>query len=632
MLSTVYVDVDAAGADDGSSWSDAYADLQDALSSASSGDDIWVAEGIYVPTDGSSRGISFSLLDGVGVYGGFDGTETARGDRDWVANETILSGDLDGDDGADFANNDENSYHVVTVPIRDTNGAVLDGFTISGGNADGTGSNTIGGGIWAYGSTFTLANSVLASNYAESGGGLFAEENTLVLTNVSVIGNEALNVGGGVYSTLDAASFEDVTVESNEAGSSGGGMVLSSGTATIKRVAFVSNAADSTGGGLYLSSEDPTMVNVVFDSNTAGTHGGGIYAYNADPEIVNTVFLDNEATGDGGAMASFSSSAPDVINSTFSGNDAGDDGGAIYNDNSALTMANSIVWGNTATDQGAGILNVNSGTSTVTYSDIQDGHAGTGNINSDPSFRSSSDLRLASGSPAIDAANNSAVPTDGLDLDEDSNTAESVPLDLGTIGRFTDDTDTTDTGSGTSPIVDMGAYEYTTILYVDANPAGGSWAWTFADLQDALAYAVSGDQIWVAEGTYKPVGENGSRNTAFDLVNGVELYGGFDGAETSLAQRDWASNVTTLSGDVDSDGSNDSYSVVKSSSCDATGAFSGACTTAGRTRRSPTCCSTTTRRLTAGPWRTSRCRTRSSPTASSCPTPPPPAAARYTPR
>lgn len=88
-----YVNEAATGSNDGSSWANAYTDLQAALSAAASGDEIWVAAGTYKPTATTDRGVSFALKDGVAVYGGFLGNEASRGDRNPAANVTILSGE-----------------------------------------------------------------------------------------------------------------------------------------------------------------------------------------------------------------------------------------------------------------------------------------------------------------------------------------------------------------------------------------------------------------------------------------------------------------------------------------------------------------------------------------------------------
>jgi hypothetical protein len=113
----IYVDGSASGANNGSSWSAAYSDLQVALAVAEWGDEIWIAAGTYKPTSGTDQSISFVMTAGVGIYGGFSGAETTRDQRDWTANETILSGDI----GAVDVNTD-NSRHVVVG----SNDAMLD--------------------------------------------------------------------------------------------------------------------------------------------------------------------------------------------------------------------------------------------------------------------------------------------------------------------------------------------------------------------------------------------------------------------------------------------------------------------------------------------------------------------------
>ena len=114
---TIFVKSDASGASDGSSWADAFTSLQDGLGTAQASDDIWVAAGTYKPTTSTDRLRSFRLKTGVGIYGGFLGTETVLEERDWDSNHTILSGDLNDDDTdpADSGNitRSENSIHVI---------------------------------------------------------------------------------------------------------------------------------------------------------------------------------------------------------------------------------------------------------------------------------------------------------------------------------------------------------------------------------------------------------------------------------------------------------------------------------------------------------------------------------------
>ncbi|MHC4499697.1 MAG: hypothetical protein ACYS21_11360, partial [Planctomycetota bacterium] len=145
---TIYVDASASGNGTGTSWADAYNYLQDALTAASSGDEVWVAEGIYTPTQLAdpcdARSATFQLISGVALYGGFPSGvgDPNWNDRDLAANETILSGDI----GTPVAVVD-NCYHVVTTDHTDA-ATVLDGFTITAGNADGVGKEDWGGGMY----------------------------------------------------------------------------------------------------------------------------------------------------------------------------------------------------------------------------------------------------------------------------------------------------------------------------------------------------------------------------------------------------------------------------------------------------------------------------------------------------
>ncbi len=136
----LYVNTGAAGANDGTSWTDAFRSLQDALNAAASGDEIWVAAGIYRPATGIDRSISFVLKNGVALYGGFAGTETLEKQRKWRLNETVLSGNIGVPGSAT-----DNSFHVVVAGGTDST-AVLDGFTITGGNANGAANDQKRGG------------------------------------------------------------------------------------------------------------------------------------------------------------------------------------------------------------------------------------------------------------------------------------------------------------------------------------------------------------------------------------------------------------------------------------------------------------------------------------------------------
>src|SRR5699024_10191018 len=201
----LYVNQNVVGGNgSGDSWANALPELVDALQWAKTNNtdplQIWVAKGIYLPTADSDRTKSFELVNNVAVYGGFAGIESDLEDRDWEANETILSGDLNGDDGTDFANNGENSHHVI---FNNNNGlnatALLDGFIIRGGNATpNIYPNNNGGGMFNDHSSPAIINCIFIGNRAVYGGGMNNHSSSPVLTNVTLSGNHA-DFGGGMF-------------------------------------------------------------------------------------------------------------------------------------------------------------------------------------------------------------------------------------------------------------------------------------------------------------------------------------------------------------------------------------------------------------------------------------------------
>ena len=182
------------------------------------------------------------------------------------------------------------------------------------------------------------------------------------------------------------------------------------------------------------------MTNCTFNGNSAETGGGMANNTDSSPTVTNCTFSGNLADF-GGGMA-MRNNNPVVTNCTFSGNTAAESGGGMHNSNSNPTVTNCVLWANSPNE-----LN-DSGTPTITYTDVQGGWRGTGNIDADPQFSvpPSGDLRLSPGSPCIDAANSNAVPA-GIVIDLDGN------------ARFVDDPNMTNTGFGSCP-VDMGAYEF----------------------------------------------------------------------------------------------------------------------------------------------------------------------------
>ena len=418
------VRVKPGGTGNGSSWATAK-DLAPALLSARDGAELWVAAGSYAPTttDVDPRMATFTMKSNVAIYGGFAGSETQRSERNWVTNVVILSGDLLGNDNSTVSATEptrrDNSYHVVTGATS----TILDGVTISGGNANMSG-NSSGGGMYNYGSTPTLTNVIFSRNIASAnGGGMYSRNsrtstNILTLTNVAFSGNSAYNGGGMANDFYSSPTLTNVTISSNSASGSGGGMYNS----------YYSN---------------PWLINVTISGNSA-TDGGGMYNDSSSPTLTNVTISGNSVTysnavhGNGGGMCNYGN--PTLYNVTISGNSATGSGGGTYN-HDAITIQNSILWGNTAPN-GTEIFDANTA-STVIYSLGAWGYVGTGNLDTDPLFRApidatsapttTGDYRLQAASPAINAGDN---------------TANTTPTDLDGNLRIIEGT------------IDMGAYEY----------------------------------------------------------------------------------------------------------------------------------------------------------------------------
>jgi hypothetical protein len=212
----IYVDVDAAGANDGSSWTDAYNYLQDAIAAVITGDEIRIAQGIYKPDKGAAvtagdRTATFQLISGVTVQGGYAGFGEQNPDaRDIGLYETILSGDLAGDDGVNFSNNGENSYHVVTGSGTDATG-VLDGVTITAGNANGADIYGDGSGMYNDKGSPTLKDCTFSDNWASSGGGIYDVNSNPTLTGCAFTGN----LSEAVHNLNSSPTLNNCTFNSN---------------------------------------------------------------------------------------------------------------------------------------------------------------------------------------------------------------------------------------------------------------------------------------------------------------------------------------------------------------------------------------------------------------------------------
>ncbi len=513
----VYVDDDAPPGGDGLSWNTAYRFLQDAISHAEAGfvNEIFIAEGVYYPdrdeanpTGTGDREETFPLLDGVSFLGGFRGLSGGGDpdDRNPDVFETVLSGDLNGDD-VDFTNNSENSFTVVTGSSTNVS-AILDGFMIVGGNADGSDpmSNGRGAGVYIDAGSPTLRSCRIVGNFtSNAGAGMYIlNSSSPTLTDCEFVGNLALadgdgNVyGGGMVNALASSvilincSFTENSVVTAGSNLIYGGGILSGSDCDLTLIGceFEGNLCDGpgirgSGGGVY-NVGDLVVVDCTFVENTAHVAGGaishvygtadvwntrfignmvdplhvggcGVYNYYAEARFVNCEFSGNRSTSASGGGLFNDHCVIDLFNVTLASNASG----AIENRSTDLTLKNCILWANTGeeiTHSGGGVLSIsNSIIEGVVGNDPlfvnilgDDGNAGTEDDN----------LRLSPGSPAIDAGDNATLPSDVHDLDGDLNTVEGIPFDLDGNPRLVDDPDTVDTGNGTPPIVDIGPYEF----------------------------------------------------------------------------------------------------------------------------------------------------------------------------
>ena len=461
---------------DGSSWASAKATIEAALNAAAYGDDIWVAAGTYYPVSDHGLGIGdrgrhFRMKNGVHLYGGFEGVETKVAQRDWRANVTRLSGDIGVRGDAT-----DNCYHVIYHPrgLHLDETTRLDGFTISDGNADGSGPfhTTRGGGIYNWNNSIKIANCVIENNVAGSSGG-----------GASITGGRVV---------LSNCAFNNNKVIENDFGALGGGLAIGGGSHEVVNCVFDGNTAEASysgfaGAGAVACEGNVTFINCTFTNNFAkGMFGGGamFFIWEYDDyfiSVINCTFYDNVASyGQGGAINVYSFDAvPDVL------------------------VTNSILYNNSPNQiYSFDLLPV------VTYSNVQGGFPGAGNMDVDPLFMNAAaaNFRLHADSPCIAAGDPAGAPPAPETDIRGVTRPQGAGVDMGAYERVVDVEDdllvTPDVSFNVSGCVG-GAFAPLTITYTLENTGVATVNWTAAASDPWITVSEDGGAL--APGAYVEV-------------------------------------------------------------------------------------------------------------------------------
>ncbi len=362
----IYVDDDANGLNNGTSWENAYTYLQDAITGVESVTkpvEIRVAQGTYKPDLGTGftqgdRVASFRLIDNVSLIGGYAGLgHTDPNLRDIKLYETILSGDLNDNDVNDpnistlfyEQSRADNSYRVITCRSLSAT-TLIDGLTITGGNANDS-SYPTGSGIYIYYSELQITNCSLIDNSAFDGGGVHNHYSNTKFTKCNFLNNMAKSEGGGIYNYRSTVTLTNCTISGN-ASTTGSGIYNDHSNPTVSKCTFNTNIAKDSGSGIYNDYSNLKITDSLFNSNISIKSGGGIFNdFNSETIISDCNFSENIAGEFGGGIYIYYNCT--ITSCNFVDNYASN-GGGIYNKSSNITIASCTFRKNTAKDSGGG--------------------------------------------------------------------------------------------------------------------------------------------------------------------------------------------------------------------------------------------------------------------------------------
>ncbi len=607
-----------SNSNNGQSWTAPFATLQKALDVAAAGDTIWIAKGRYVPTEdrnGStsssrSRYRTFMLKDKVRIYGGFAGNEPANYDtrlRDFTANETILSGDLNGNDGSNFSNNSENAYNVVAAtsasPVSQE--TILDGLTISGGNADASGSpGSNGGGLRIESSNNpTLVNVIFRDNTAPSGrgGAVDIQSAGARFINTQFINNgSALRIIGSSSGASPYVSLANVVFQGNSGTNIGAIRTDRAVDLILTNVTMYNNARNGAGAAIYVQTTSGRSArveirnSVIYENKDMSSNPS---AFSGSMAVIRNTFVDGtwyDASGNTSTMG-----APLFVNPA-----TGDF--RLQATSPLLNMGDPLYFNAGQTHDLSGINTDVTGHPRIVGGQIDPGAyqnyiscSGTptaGVLTSSVDSvcpREITMLTLSGSSTDVGVRYlwQQRVPAS-------SGVWTDIVMGLDTLLNIPGQTTTTDyrclvicsntADTAYSNEVTVKSYPCIPRWYVNGaggsdNNTGHSWTQAFATVQRALTASWPGDTIWVAKGKYLPSQDRSgdatparSRSRTFLLKDSVQLYGGFAGNEPpdyDIRLRDFTANETILSGDLNgNDGSgysnysDNAYNVVSAAS------------------------------------------------------------------